>query len=88
MLSDRLMHEKKRFGASSENTQMDRADESVQRGRKNFASDGEPWPEKEIEVTSHKRKKHAERKEDLSHFRSNRRMNTNLLGQERCVRLR
>ena len=48
------------------------------------ASDGEPDPEKEIEVTSHKRKKHAGKKEeDLSHFEVTERIEYKLTGQER-----
>ena len=69
MLSDRLtLAKKQRFGASSEKyadgyEQMNLFNEAE------AASDGEPDPEKEIEVTSHKRKKHAGKKEeDLSHF--------------------
>lgn len=84
MLSDRLtLAKKQRFGASSEKyadgyEQMNLFNESE------AASDGEPDPEKEIEVTSHKRKKHAGKKEeDLSHFEVTERIEYKLTGQER-----
>ena len=84
MLSDRLtLAKKQRFGASSEKyadgyEQMNLFNEAE------AASDGEPDPEKEIEVTSHKRKKHAGKKEeDLSHFEVTERIEYKLTGQER-----
>ena len=55
--------QRRRFGSSSEKyadgyEQMNLFNEAE------AASDGEPDPEKEIEVTSHKRKKHAGKKEE------------------------
>ena len=84
MLSDRLtLANRQRFGASSEKyadgyEQMNLFNEAE------AASDVESAPEKEIEVTSHKRKKHAGKKEeDLSHFEVTERMEYKLTGQER-----
>ena len=84
MLSDRLtLAKKQRFGASSEKyadgyEQMNLFNEAE------AASDAEAAPEKEIEVTSHKRKKHAGKKEeDLSHFEVTERIEYKLTGQER-----
>ena len=74
---------RQRFGASSEKyadgyEQMNLFNEAE------AASDVESAPEKEIEVTSHKRKKHAGKKEeDLSHFEVTERMEYKLTGQER-----
>lgn len=84
MLSDRLtLAKRQHFGASSEKyadgyEQMNLFNEAE------AASDVESAPEKEIEVISHKRKKHAGKKEeDLSHFEVTERIEYKLTGQER-----
>ena len=84
MLSDRLaLAKKQRFGASSEKY-ADGYEQLNLFNEAEAAADVEAAPEKEIEVTSHKRKKRAGKKEeDLSHFEVTERVEYKLTGQER-----
>jgi len=84
MLSDRLtLAKKQRFGASSEKY-ADGYEQPNLFNEAEAADDVESVPENEIEVISHKRKKHIGKKEeDLSRFEVTERVVYKLTGQER-----
>ena len=84
MLSDRLaLAQRRRFGSSSEKY-ADGYEQPNLFNEAEAADDVESVPENEIEVISHKRKKHIGKKEeDLSRFEVTERVVYKLTGQER-----